>query len=142
MGPQTIENASFLKFHLFTFLFFITAVREGKAVLQKMAGKDPILSVDRILKRCELLVTCVRDIQPLLEEVDNPAPQTSLLQEAEASIQPQIKTKIEVNTTSSVKSRSKFCETLKYTSKPLFDICNCEPLFRPQDTTPSPWSPF
>lgn len=83
----------------------LLAVREGKAVLQKMAEKDPILGVDRILKRCELLVTCVRDIQPLLEEHDNPASKTSFVEQAETVTLPQVKpeSKLEM---SSLKSRN------------------------------------
>lgn len=51
-------------------IFLFAAVKEGKAVLQKIESST--LSVDRILKRCELLVSCVGKIQPLLEDLDNP----------------------------------------------------------------------
>lgn len=51
-------------------IFLFAAVKEGKAALQKIESST--LSVDRILKRCELLVSCVSKIQPLLEDLDNP----------------------------------------------------------------------
>lgn len=58
----------------------LLAVTEGKAVLQKLQDPDPSLSVGRVLKRCELLVSCVKQIQPLLEELDNPDTRSDLPQ--------------------------------------------------------------
>ncbi|XP_034245383.1 serendipity locus protein alpha-like isoform X2 [Thrips palmi] len=81
------------------------AVKEGSAVLRKMDEKDSTLGVDRILKRCELLVTCVKNILPLLEEVDNPDFKDSVLQEPEAAVEPQMKMTSVLDTTC-VKSRS------------------------------------
>lgn len=82
----------------------ILAVREGKAVLRKIEELDLSLSVDRILKRCELLVSCVGKIQPLLEEIDDPEPKNSSPQNVECSLRPRAEAM--PSKTSAIKHRS------------------------------------
>lgn len=40
-------------------------------MLQRIQGQNATLSIERILKRCELLVSCVGHLQPLLENLDD-----------------------------------------------------------------------
>ncbi|KAK3925441.1 Serendipity locus protein alpha [Frankliniella fusca] len=81
----------------------ILAVREGKAVLQKIEGSNGSLSVDRVLKRCELLVTSVGKIQPLLEELENS--QANSPSEVEGALKPRTEVS-PANSPSSVSHRS------------------------------------